>query len=200
MLHECYQNKPKSGWVLPSFQRYTTNCSSCFMTTILRIGKDYHFQKVRTPPQRHRGDGKEAELRPRWPPVILPPSPAPSEGPWVVWVHCGGQNPMQKPPWSCSAKRLSEHSGTPRQDKPHRQLTDRPFQDRGTATTLRKPLEVLVAMPPTERGSTFSQEESFWLLDSKSRYLWNETFHKLCWNKKYFRFFLKNKWLVLKKL
>lgn len=42
---------------------------------------------------------------------------------------------------------------------------------------------------PREWGSTFRQEESFWLLNLKIWYLWNETLHKLCWNKKYFLFF-----------
>lgn len=70
----------------------------------------------------------------------------------------------------------------------------------GTAAATRRQtrLEGLVAKSATEWGSTFGQEESFWLLNLKIWYLWNEPFHKLCWKKKYLDFFL-NGFLVLKR-
>lgn len=114
----------------------------------------------------------------------------------VARVPCQWRKPIQTAPGSCPVRTLTDtrvHPGQPTARAPHRQACPR----WGTATRHQTQLEGSVAKSPTEWGSTFRPEESFWLLNLKIQYLWSEPFHKLYWNKKYCGFdffFLMNSW------
>lgn len=135
------------------------------------------------------GQGRAGSPRPR------PSQPRQSAQACAARV-CGRQpSPTQRHVGAVQCKCLGDTQAS----KPHRHHTDWPFRDRGTATRHQKPLEGWVAKSPTEWGSTFSQDESFWWLNLKIQYLWNESSRNSAETRNTFVLVSLNELLVLRR-